>query len=159
MHLALRLSRSENWLSRHVWVAYLAVLPALPVILSESFVSPRAEPLAAMSSWACQAPWAPHIGPLALLFLAAWVGAQAWVQLVLWRFSTRPEWSFGRLAMAVALMRLAFLAQAACIIIDACNTAFGLMIQPTSPFVIPLAIWLMGMGLWETRKSSTLGAA
>jgi signal transduction histidine kinase len=81
----------ESALRRPLRWAYAAVLLLPALVWSRFFFGPRAEPMCETSSWSCPVPWFPEARAGFYAYAAAWIGANAWVQLTLTRHRGRAK--------------------------------------------------------------------
>lgn len=85
VHFALRYTQHPRWSGKKVLGLYAIGVALAPLYFSSGFLSERTVPLAPASSWRCAVPYQPVSGPLTVVFLGLWLGANLYVQWLFWR--------------------------------------------------------------------------
>jgi signal transduction histidine kinase len=91
LHFALIYTASRNWLRRHCWLLYAATALAMAAMAFGGFFEPRSEPMAPTGGWHCRVPWMPDPGPMAHVYLGAWLVAHASTLWILGRHARRSS--------------------------------------------------------------------
>jgi len=118
-------TNTHNVLTRNALLTYVFLFPLTAIVFLPAFLQQRMAPLGFTSDWKHAMPWFPKVGPLAVVYLVAWLATQAYCQWLFHRHIQSLREAPDRIRRRANAVRLAFLVQVAGVMADVTSTFLG----------------------------------
>ena len=141
LHFVLHYCQKQNFIRRHIWVAYCLAGLAIPTVWTPVWGSPANAPFAATSSWWVTIPWMPSPGSGAPVLFACFLSVQIYGLVALWKSRKASVTEFSESLGSRQIVFLAFVVQMALCLGD---VACGAM-ELTIPVLSTLGSGIMGV--------------
>ncbi len=141
LHFVLHYCQKQNFLRRHIWVAYCLAVLAMPTVWTSLWASPIDTPFAATSSWWVTIPWMPSPGPGAPVLFVCFLSVQIYGLAALWRSRKASVTEFSESLGSRQIVFFAFVIQMALCLGDVTAGVLGL----TVPAMSSLGSGIMGV--------------
>jgi hypothetical protein len=154
LHFVLRYCSWENFLSRHISLAYAWAVAMFPMFWTPLALHPIGSPRSHTSSWKCAVPWLPEPGPLVLLMGVVWIAVFLYEWHILRQFKRRFADSSQSIALNFGLVRAGILVYFVSGMIDIVSGACSFPTVDLAPPGLAILCVLVAIGLVRDRVHS-----